>query len=65
MKTAIVAENRGRKETGETVLFVNQKEVSRMLAGLELLKKQHPKSKFIANMVAEFEMIPCERYTNG
>lgn len=65
MKTAIVAHDRSTKETGESVLFVNQKEVSRILAGLELLKKKHPKSKFIAGSVSEFEMIPCERYING
>jgi hypothetical protein len=64
MKTAIVATNRSTKETGETVIFVNQKEAARILAGLEMLQKQHPRSKFIAELVREFEMIPCERF-NG
>lgn len=61
MKTAIISCNQGRSETGETIVFLNAKEVAHILESLTLAKTKHPRRKLLATLVSEFEMIPCAK----
>jgi hypothetical protein len=64
MKSAIIAQDRQRKETGETVVFVTAKEVTVILLSLEQYKLSHKRSKLVATLISEFEMIPCAKFPN-
>lgn len=60
MRSAIVTVNEGVRETGETVLFVNAREVGLILAALEQYASANKRSKAARVLVGEFEMLPCK-----